>query len=337
MLLKNDGVLPLRARRADCGDRPARRRDARAARQLFLAAIGAAGVGGRGAAPRDAGAAKVTLVPFGQSITDGDRVPDRRAARARWPPGLLVRYYQPGAAGARVAVRAGDRPREHGGAAAIRTNPWSARTRGATSAHAGCRTAERQRPSPHRMDAASSCRPTAAPTASACRRQGGVLELDGRPSSSAGAEYRGPLPTFKTVELQKGHRYPLRIVSTARGFGNTDLVWKRVSAQPDADLAARGGAARTCWSRSSASPPISRPRRPASSSPASRAATRRARSAGRAAGAARSARKATGKPLIVMAMNGSPINLSWAKDNAAAIVEAWYPGQSGGPGGRRTC
>jgi beta-glucosidase len=32
----------------------------------------------------------------------------------------------------------------------------------------------------------------------------------------------------------------------------------------------------------------------------------------------------------VIAMNGSPINLSWAKDNAAAILEAWYPGQSGG-------
>src|SRR3546814_8533480 len=50
----------------------------------------------------------------------------------------------------------------------------------------------------------------------------------------------------------------------------------------------------------------------------------------------------SGKPLIVVAMNGSPIDLAWAKQNAAAIdlawakqnaaaiVEAWYPGQSGG-------
>jgi beta-glucosidase len=38
----------------------------------------------------------------------------------------------------------------------------------------------------------------------------------------------------------------------------------------------------------------------------------------------------TGKPLIVIAMNGSPINLRWAKEHAAAIIEAWYPGQSGG-------
>jgi beta-glucosidase len=42
------------------------------------------------------------------------------------------------------------------------------------------------------------------------------------------------------------------------------------------------------------------------------------------------AAKATGKPIVVVAMNGSPINLSWAKDNAAANVEAWYPGEAGG-------
>ncbi len=40
--------------------------------------------------------------------------------------------------------------------------------------------------------------------------------------------------------------------------------------------------------------------------------------------------KALGKPLIVVAMNGSPLNFSWAKTHAAALLEAWYPGQSGG-------
>ncbi len=40
--------------------------------------------------------------------------------------------------------------------------------------------------------------------------------------------------------------------------------------------------------------------------------------------------KATGKPLVVVALNGSTIDLSWAKENAAAIIEAWYPGQAGG-------
>src|SRR5690606_32593827 len=42
------------------------------------------------------------------------------------------------------------------------------------------------------------------------------------------------------------------------------------------------------------------------------------------------AARATGKPLVVVVMNGSPVNLAWAKQHAAAIIEAWYPGQSGG-------
>lgn len=38
----------------------------------------------------------------------------------------------------------------------------------------------------------------------------------------------------------------------------------------------------------------------------------------------------TGKPLVVVLMNGSPLDLSWAKVNTSAILEAWYPGQEGG-------
>jgi beta-glucosidase len=34
--------------------------------------------------------------------------------------------------------------------------------------------------------------------------------------------------------------------------------------------------------------------------------------------------------VVVVLFNGSPLNLAWARDNAAAIIEAWYPGQAGG-------
>ncbi|MCW6529093.1 glycoside hydrolase family 3 C-terminal domain-containing protein [Sphingomonas sp. MMSM20] len=40
--------------------------------------------------------------------------------------------------------------------------------------------------------------------------------------------------------------------------------------------------------------------------------------------------KATGKPLVVVLMNGSALSVNWAAANADAIVEAWYPGQEGG-------
>ncbi len=39
---------------------------------------------------------------------------------------------------------------------------------------------------------------------------------------------------------------------------------------------------------------------------------------------------ATGKPLVVVLMNGSALAVPWAKEHAAAIVEAWYPGEEGG-------
>jgi len=37
-----------------------------------------------------------------------------------------------------------------------------------------------------------------------------------------------------------------------------------------------------------------------------------------------------GKPLIVVLMNGSAISASWSKEHAAAVLEAWYPGEEGG-------
>ena len=39
---------------------------------------------------------------------------------------------------------------------------------------------------------------------------------------------------------------------------------------------------------------------------------------------------ATGKPLIVVLMNGSALSVNWAKEHANAILEAWYPGEEGG-------
>ncbi|HWI85996.1 MAG TPA: glycoside hydrolase family 3 C-terminal domain-containing protein [Sphingomonas sp.] len=40
--------------------------------------------------------------------------------------------------------------------------------------------------------------------------------------------------------------------------------------------------------------------------------------------------KATGKPLVLVLMNGSALAVNWAAANANAILEAWYPGQEGG-------
>ena len=40
--------------------------------------------------------------------------------------------------------------------------------------------------------------------------------------------------------------------------------------------------------------------------------------------------KATGKPVIVVYIEGRPLNMNWASENADALLTAWYPGQEGG-------
>src|SRR6266536_2194149 len=39
---------------------------------------------------------------------------------------------------------------------------------------------------------------------------------------------------------------------------------------------------------------------------------------------------ASGKPVVVVLMNGSALGVNWADQHAGAILEAWYPGEEGG-------
>ena len=39
---------------------------------------------------------------------------------------------------------------------------------------------------------------------------------------------------------------------------------------------------------------------------------------------------ATGKPLVVVLMNGSALAVNWINEHANAVLEAWYPGEEGG-------
>ena len=38
----------------------------------------------------------------------------------------------------------------------------------------------------------------------------------------------------------------------------------------------------------------------------------------------------SGKPMVVVLLNGSALAVNWAQQNARALLDAWYPGQSGG-------
>ena len=40
---------------------------------------------------------------------------------------------------------------------------------------------------------------------------------------------------------------------------------------------------------------------------------------------------ATGKPVVLVLLNGRPLSIPWAAEHVPAILEAWYPGAEGGP------
>jgi beta-glucosidase len=40
----------------------------------------------------------------------------------------------------------------------------------------------------------------------------------------------------------------------------------------------------------------------------------------------------TGKPVVLVLINGRPLDLAWASEHVPAILEAWYPGNEGGHG-----
>jgi beta-glucosidase len=42
--------------------------------------------------------------------------------------------------------------------------------------------------------------------------------------------------------------------------------------------------------------------------------------------------KATGKPVVLVLMNGRPLDITWAAQNIPSILEVWYPGTQGGDG-----
>ena len=159
---------------------------------------------------------------------------------------------------------------------------------------------------------------------------GSELMFDGKMLVAAGARPAADLPSFEVVTLEKGRRYPLRITNDARFQSRSPgLFWKRISLQAEKDLAAAVAKADLVVAAVGLTSDLE-------------GEEMKIDMEGFSGGDKTSLDlpadqrklleqvKATGKPLVVVALNGSTIDLSWAKENAAAIIEAWYPGQAGG-------
>ncbi|MEN2787525.1 glycoside hydrolase family 3 C-terminal domain-containing protein [Sphingomonas qilianensis] len=132
-----------------------------------------------------------------------------------------------------------------------------------------------------------------------------------------------------TITLEKGRRYPIRIEGVQRGARSTQqLVWSVPSAAGDQALAAAKSADLVVFvgglsariegeEMKVQAPGFAGGDRTSLDLPAPQQALLEQLNA-------------TGKPLVLVLMNGSALAVNWADKNVPAIVEAWYPGGEGG-------
>jgi beta-glucosidase len=317
VLLKNDGILPLKPGAAiavigPLGDAT------RVLRGNYSSPASAPPISVLAGLRRAMPNSHVVYAPAGESITDGDPVPASVLETPDGRQGLLARFYNalPDALG-----RDGKPMKVSAKAAA------SAIASGLNSGDADMAGVKED----YRVVWSGYF---VAPESGSYRLglsgwRNGRFTFDGRPLVEFVDAPWGSLPKLKTVRVEKGHRYPIEIVADAHGETGVGLTWKYVSEQPETDLKAAAadsdvivavvGLTSDLEGEESS---VDRPGFKGGDKTTLDLPADQRKLLEQA--------KATGKPIVVVAMNGSPVNLSWEKQNANAILEAWYPGQSGG-------
>ncbi len=131
-----------------------------------------------------------------------------------------------------------------------------------------------------------------------------------------------------TVSLTKGHRYPIKI-EFLKGAFMIKLVWQPVGKDP---LVAATSAAQNVDVVVAVVGITSKleGEEMKVDVPGFRGGDRTSLNLPEEEGALLGALKSTGKPLVVVLMNGSALAVNWANDHANAILDAWYSGEEGG-------
>jgi beta-glucosidase len=142
------------------------------------------------------------------------------------------------------------------------------------------------------------------------------------------ATLHDPNTQTATIELTKGHRYAVKIECLRGGFG-TKLVWLPVSADPISEAASAARQADVVVAVVGITSKLEGEEMKVDV-PGFRGGDRTSLNLPEEEQALLGALKGTGKPLVVVLMNGSALAVNWANDHANAIVDAWYSGEEGG-------
>jgi beta-glucosidase len=131
-----------------------------------------------------------------------------------------------------------------------------------------------------------------------------------------------------TLQLTKGHRYTMKIDCLRGGFG-TKLVWLPVSADASFEAASAARQADVVVAVVGITSKLEGEEMKVDI-PGFRGGDRTSLNLPAEEEALLGALKGSGKPLVVVLMNGSALAVNWANDHANAILDAWYSGEEGG-------
>ena len=137
-----------------------------------------------------------------------------------------------------------------------------------------------------------------------------------------------PNPITKTLQLKKGHRYALKLEYVRGGFG-TKLVWLKLIADPIAEAVAAASQADVAVAVVGITSQLEGEEMQVDL-PGFKGGDRTSLDLPKEEEDLLEAMKRTGKPLVVVLMNGSALSVNWASEHANAILDAWYSGEEGG-------
>jgi beta-glucosidase len=137
-----------------------------------------------------------------------------------------------------------------------------------------------------------------------------------------------PTPATRTLQLVKGHKYAVKIEFLRGGFG-TKLVWLNVIADPIAEAVAAAKRADVAIAVVGITSQLEGEEMKVDL-PGFKGGDRTSLDLPKQEEDLLEALKATGKPLVVVLMNGSALSVNWANEHANAILDAWYSGEEGG-------
>jgi beta-glucosidase len=132
----------------------------------------------------------------------------------------------------------------------------------------------------------------------------------------------------KTLQLNRGQRYAVKVEYLSGGFGTT-LVWLPVTSNPSFEAASAARDADVVVAVVGITSRLEGEEMKVDQ-PGFRGGDRTSLNLPEEEEALLGAVKGTGKPLVVVLMNGSALAVNWANDHADAIVDAWYSGEEGG-------